>query len=160
VVGYYLNNGEDSMKKIPLAKPILGNEELQKIGEVFDSGWILNGPRVKEFENKFKEYIGCKHAIAVSSCTAGMDLALRALNVEGGEVILPAFNFIAAGIAVLQNNAKPVFVDVDEKTCNIDPEKLKKKLIKKQRRYLYVIMQDYQRIWIQYLKLQVITISL
>ncbi len=122
---------ENSMKRIPLAKPILGDEELQKIREVFDSGWILNGPRVKEFENKFKEYIGCKHAIAVSSCTAGMDLALKALNVEGGEVILPAFNFIAAGIAVLQNNAKPVFTDVDEKTCNIDPEKLKEKINKK-----------------------------
>lgn len=124
------------MKKIPLAKPLLGDDELKKIKEVFNSGWILNGPIVKEFEEKFKEYIGSKHAIAVSSCTAGMDLALKALNVKGGEVILPAFNFIAAGIAVLQNNARPVFVDVDEKTCNIDPEKVKEKINKKTRAIL------------------------
>lgn len=119
------------MKKIPLARPLLGKEELDKIREVFSSGWILNGPFVQEFEKKFREYIGAKFAIAVTSCTAGMDLALKALDVKEGEVILPAFNFIAAGIAVLQNNAKPVFVDVDKKTGNIDPEKLKEKIGKK-----------------------------
>src|SRR5579863_4498857 len=89
---------------IPVARPFIGQEEEGKVLDVLRSGWVTQGPRVAEFEAKFSAYVGCEHAIAVSSCTTALQLALQACGVgPGDEVICPSFSFIATAnsIAVL-----------------------------------------------------------
>ena len=113
---------------LAIGRPKLGKEELREVREALGSQWILNGPKVERFENNFKDLIGSKFAASAISCTAGMHLALAALDVEGGEVILPAFNFIGAGLSVLQVGARPVFSDVDPVTYNLDPQGIKKRI--------------------------------
>ena len=108
--------------KIPLAKPELGNEELALVAETIQSGWITQGPRVAEFEKAFARAVGARHAIAVSSCTTALHLALKILGVgHGDEVILPTHSFIASANAVRYCGAKPVFVDIDPETLNLAP---------------------------------------
>lgn len=108
-------------QQIEFGMPFIDQEDLENLNFILREKWILNGPKVREFENEFSRYIGCKYAVAVSSCTAGMHLSLSALGVrEGDEVIIPAFSFVANGLAVLQVAAIPRFVDVDPLTCNID----------------------------------------
>lgn len=108
-------------RSVELGEPVLGEEELDRIREVFETGWVLNGPVVAEFEQEFGEYLGAEHAVGVTNCTAGMDLAVKALGLTGSTVIAPGQSFIANGIAMLQNDVDPLFVDVDEGTYNIDP---------------------------------------
>jgi perosamine synthetase len=108
-------------RSVELGEPVLGEEELDRIREVFETGWVLNGPVVAEFEQDFEEYLGAEHAVGVTNCTAGMDLAVKALGLSGSTVIAPGQSFIANGIAMLQNDVDPLFVDVDEETYNIDP---------------------------------------
>ncbi len=116
-------------RKIALGQPILEAEERQAIQDVVESPWILNGPQVRAFEEMFKEYTGAKFASAVSSCTAGMHLSLSAYGFKSGdEVLIPTFNFIAAGLSILQAGLKPVFVDVNKATGNLDPEDLERKI--------------------------------
>jgi len=120
------------MKEIPLGKPMIGEEELKKVAEVFQSPWILNGPVVRRFEEVFGSYVGSPFNATVTSCTAGMHLAFVALGIESGdEVILPAFNFVADGLSVLQAGAVPRFVDVDPHTGNIDPQTIRKAISEK-----------------------------
>jgi len=112
-------------KSIDLGEPVLGDEELDRISDVFETGWILNGPETEAFESDVRDYVGAEHAVSVMNCTAGMDLAFKALDVQGGTAILPGQAFIANGIALLQNDVTPRFVDVKEETYNVDPEALK-----------------------------------
>ncbi len=108
--------------KIPLARPFLGADELDEVKKVFQSGWVSQGPKVKEFETKISQYLGVKYAIAVTNCTSALHLALLSIGVkEGDEVIVADFTFPATGHSVLYCGAKPVFVDIDSKTYNIDP---------------------------------------
>lgn len=118
------------MKKIPLCVPYLNKKELEAIKRVFDSGWLAHGPKNKEFEEKFAKYIGVKHAVTLNSCTSALQLALEALDIKG-EVILPSFTFVASANSVVKAGAKPVFVDVDYDTCNIDPLKIEEKITKR-----------------------------
>jgi perosamine synthetase len=105
--------------------PLTGDEELAGIKEVLDSGFLTQGPRATEFENLVKEYVGVKHAFAVSSATTGLHLGLIALGVEpGDEVIIPDFSFPATANAVVQTGAIPIFVDIEMDTFNLDPTKL------------------------------------
>lgn len=117
---------------IPISKPTLGKEEKKAVLAAMDSGWITLGPKTSEFENSFKKYVGAKYAIAVSSATAGIHLSLIAAGIkEGDEVIAPVFTFAATINPILHLRAKPVLVDVDKKTFNINIEKIKKKITKK-----------------------------
>jgi len=113
------------IKIIPLAKPYVGEEEIKAVSEVIRSGWLSLGPKLTEFENKFAEFIGTKHAVAVNSGTSGLHLCIKALNIKpGDEVITSSFSFVASSNPVILEGGKPVFVDIDERTYNIDPQKL------------------------------------
>jgi len=117
---------------IPIAKPLIGEEEKTAVMNVLNSGMLASGPRTEEFEKKFAEYVGTKYAIATTSGTTALHLGLLALGItKGDEVILPAFSFIATANAVLFCDAVPVFCDVDQKTFNIDAEKIEKRITKK-----------------------------
>ena len=114
---------------IPIAKPIIGDEEIKAVGEVLKSGMLAQGERVKRFEDEFASYLGVKNAIAVNNGTVALDLAVKALGLKpGDEVITPAFTFIATANCALYQGLSPVFADVDPRTFNIDPEDLQKRI--------------------------------
>ena len=102
--------------------------EEAEIAEVVDSlrsGWISTGPKVARFEEMFRSYIGSKHAIAVNSCTAALHLAMLVSGLKpSDEVVTTPMTFAATANAILQVGAKPVFVDIDPKTFNIDPARV------------------------------------
>src|SRR5271156_4516120 len=106
---------------IPLARPVLGEEEEAAVADVLRSGQLSLGPRVPAFEEEFARRVGAPHACAVSSGTAGLHLALRAVGVgDGDEVITSPFSFVASANAVLYERARPVFADIDPLTLNLD----------------------------------------
>jgi perosamine synthetase len=109
--------------EIPLARPVLGEAEEQAVLEVLRSGQLSLGPRVPAFEQAFASRLGGVHASAVSSGTAGLHLALRAVGVEeGDEVVTSPFSFVASANAALYERARPVFADIDPVTLNLDPQ--------------------------------------
>jgi perosamine synthetase len=114
---------------IPIARPVIGSEEIEAVGAVLRSGMLTQGESVREFEEAFSRYIGVKNSVAVSNGTVALDMALKALDLhQGDEVISPAFTFIATANSVVYQGLRPVFVDVDRRTFNIDPEDLKTKI--------------------------------
>jgi perosamine synthetase len=118
--------------KINMAAPQIGREEIRAVTEVLKSGMLAQGPKVAEFEEKFARYIGTKYAIATSSGTTALHVALLAAGVgPGDEVITSPFTFIATSNSILYTGAKAVFCDIDETTYNIDPEKIEKLITKK-----------------------------
>jgi perosamine synthetase len=113
---------ETRTEVIPLAQPVLGPEEEAAVIEVLRSGQLSLGPRVPEFERAFAQWLGAPHASAVSSGTAGLHLALRAVGVAAGdEVVTSPFSFVASANAALFERARPVFADIDARTLNLDP---------------------------------------
>ena len=110
---------------IPIAKPFIGDEEIKEVEAVLRSGFIAQGPKVAEFEEKFAEYIGTRHAIATSSGTTASHVALLCAGIgKDDEVITTPFSFAATANSILYAGGKPVFVDIDPKTYNINPEKI------------------------------------
>ena len=108
---------------IPLARPVLGAEEEAAVVEVLRSGQLSLGPRVPEFERRFAARVGASHASAVSSGTAGLHLALRAVGVrDGDEVVTSPLSFVASANVIAYERAKPVFADVDPRTLNLSPD--------------------------------------
>jgi len=106
---------------IPITRPYIGDEELAAVQEPLKSGWLVQGPFVREFEGKFAAFTGAAHAAASSSCTTALHLAVAALNLRpDDEVIVPAFTWVATPNVVEYMGATPVFVDVDLATFNID----------------------------------------
>lgn len=117
---------------IPIAKPFIGEEEIQEVVNVLKSGFIAQGPKVAEFESIFADYIGVPHAIATSSGTTALHVALLCAGIgRGDEVITTPFSFAATANSVLYVGAKPVFVDIDPKTYNINPEKIEEAITDK-----------------------------
>ena len=112
-------------KFIPFHKPAIGEDEIQSVVETLRSGWLTTGYKVKSFEENFARYVGAKHAVAVNSGTAALHLALDAVGLkEGDEVILPTMTFAATAEVVLYFKAKPVLVDCQRDTLNIDPTQI------------------------------------
>ena len=107
---------------IPVARPLLGTEEAAAAASVISSGWVAQGPRVAEFETAFATATGTGHAVALSSCTAALHLAMITAGVrDGDEVIVPSMSFIATANAPRYVGARPVFADVDPDTLNLTP---------------------------------------
>jgi dTDP-4-amino-4,6-dideoxygalactose transaminase len=106
---------------VPIARTSLLEEEIRSVLEPLRSGWLVQGPKVREFEGKWCQFTGARHSIAVSSCTAGLELALAALDLQpGDEVLVPAFTWVATANVVEHLGAKPLFCDIDPRTFNID----------------------------------------
>ena len=118
------------MKKIPVCEPFLAGHELEYVTEAVRSGWISSGGKfLQEFERKFGDYCGVKHGVATTSGTTALHLALRALGVQAGdEVIIPDFTMAAVLFSVLYCGAKPVFIDADAETWNMDADQIESKI--------------------------------
>lgn len=111
--------------KIPISKPLFGEEERRQLLEPLETGWVVQGPKVAEFERLFAELTGTKHALATTSCTTALQLCLVALGLgEGDEAIVPAFTWVATANVVEMQRARPIFADVSLDTFNIDVTKL------------------------------------
>jgi len=123
---------------IPVFRPSMGNDEIKAVAEVLKSGWIGLGPKTKEFEEKFAEYVGVDYAVGVNSCTAALHLALKVMDVEGGEVITSPLTFISTNHAILYNNSTPVFADVESDTLNIRVDEIEKLISPKTKAILVV----------------------
>jgi dTDP-4-amino-4,6-dideoxygalactose transaminase len=112
---------EAAGRTIPITKTLFGSEELHALQEVFESGWVVQGPFVARFEEGFSRYTNAPHAVATSSCTTALHIAVAALGLgPGDEVIVPAFTWVATANVVEYMGATPVFCDVDLRTFNID----------------------------------------
>jgi len=108
------------MKPVPLARPSMGHGELEAVRQVLRSGWLVQGPRVAEFEALVSRFTALPHAVAVSSCTSALYHCLRILGVgSGDDVLVPAFTFVATANSVVHAGGTPVFVDIDLATFNI-----------------------------------------
>jgi perosamine synthetase len=117
--------------KIPIAKTVFTEEEYSIITKPLQTGWVVQGPYVQEFEKKWCSFTGAKHSIAVSNCTTALHLSLAALGIgHGDEVIIPSFTWVATANAVESLGAKPVFCDIDMKTFNINPHGIEKLISK------------------------------
>lgn len=128
---------------IPINMPIIGEEEVKEVSYVLRKGPLTNalgiGPKVTAFESKFAKFVDTKYAVAVNTGTSALQLALISSGIKhGDEVILPSFTFVATAEAVVMTGGKPVFVDIDSITFNIDPEKIEEKITDKTKAILPV----------------------
>lgn len=130
------------MRSIPIAKPLIGEEEINAVVEVLKSGMLAHGKEVEAFEREFADYLGgAKHGgVAVTNGTAALDVALKALEIKpGDEVITTPFTFIASASSILFQGARPVFADIDPpKTYNLDPNEVLERITPKTRAILVV----------------------
>lgn len=127
------------MKNIPIAKPLIGDDEIDAVVRVLKSGMLAHGSEVEAFEEEFAEYLGAKHGIAVANGTAALDVALKALKIKPGyEIITTPFTFISSATSILFQGARPVFADIDPKTYNLDPDEVLEKITPKTRGILVV----------------------
>ncbi len=117
---------------LPYALPFIEEKEINEVVDALKSNWLSKGPKTMEFEKRFAQYVGAKHAIAMNSCTAALHIALVANNIgEGDEVITTPLTFAASANTIVHTGAKPVFADIDEKTMCIDPNKIEEKITEK-----------------------------
>jgi perosamine synthetase len=124
---------------IPITKPFIGEDEIQAATEALRSGWVSQGPRVREFEESFAAYVGAQYACAVSNCTTALHLALLTLGVKpGDQVITASHSFIATANSVRYCGATPVFVDIDSATFNIDPARIERAITERTKAILCV----------------------
>src|SRR5438876_6998522 len=109
------------MIKIPFYKPSIGDDEINEVVETLKSGWLTTGPKTKQFEKEFAEYLQQRHAIAVNSCTAALHLALEAIGLKAGQsVVVPTMTFAATAEVVRYFNAVPLLVDCRPEDLNLD----------------------------------------
>jgi dTDP-4-amino-4,6-dideoxygalactose transaminase len=127
------------MTRVNVMVPFLGEEEVEAVSEVLRSGWVAQGPRVAAFERAFAAAMAAGHAVATSSCTTALHLALQVVGVRpGDEVVVPSFSFIATTNAVVYVGASPVFADVDATTGNLTAETVAGALTRRTRAVIVV----------------------
>lgn len=125
--------------RVPFYRPSIGVREVAGVSRVLKSGWLTHGPVTVEFEKKFAQYIGCKHAVAVNSCTSALFLSLLVSGVKAGdEVITTPFTFVATANEIIHLGAKPVFADILEDTFNISPGEIERRITSKTKAILPV----------------------
>ena len=119
---------------LPFHQPWIDDAGIKAVTDVLQSGWITRGPRTEEFERAFATYVGSRHAIGLSSCTAGLHLALVALGIgRGDEVITSPITFPATANVIVHQGARPVFADVERATLNLDPARVETKITRRTR---------------------------
>ena len=124
---------------LPYHRALIGQEDIDAVVQVLQSGWLTTGPRVREFENAFARYTGASNAVALGSCTAALHMSLAAVGIrEGDEVILPTMTFAASGEVILYFNARPVLVDCEKDSFQIDPKEIEKRITNRTRAILPV----------------------
>ena len=122
------------MNEIPITRPHLAGGEAEAVAATIASGWLSQGPRVKAFEEAFAARVGAAHAVATTSCTTALALALHAVGVgPGDEVIVPSHSFIATANAVWHCGGEPVFADIDPRTYNLDADAAERAITKRTR---------------------------
>lgn len=111
---------------IPFSPPLIGRAEIDEVKDTLESGWLTTGPKTERFENLVRDYVGAKYAVAVNSCTAALHLALVVLGIGPEDaVICPTYTFASTGHVIAYTGATPVFVDSEDRTFNLDVDKLK-----------------------------------
>jgi perosamine synthetase len=134
--------------QIPMASADLEDSDIQAVLEVLRSGRLALGPKTGEFERSLAEYVGVRHAVAVSSGTAALHLVVKALGIgPGDEVLVPSFTFAASVNVILYEGATPVFVDVEPETYNLDPEDLERKVTSRTRAIMVVDVFGHPAEW-------------
>jgi len=124
---------------IPIARTSLSKAEIESVLEPLRSGWLVQGPKVREFEEKWSAFTGARHSVAVTSCTTALHLSLAALGFgPGDEAIVPAFTWISTANVVEHLGGKVVFCDIDLRTFNINPAQIESKITKKTKAILPV----------------------
>jgi perosamine synthetase len=119
----------EKRRPLAFARPDFGPEEAAAAADVINSGWVVGGPRLAEFERRFAALSGAQHGVGVSSWTTGAFLVLKALGIgPGDEVIVPSLTFIASVNVIVHAGATPVFVDIDPRTYNIEPDDVARKI--------------------------------
>ena len=118
-----------SIRMVPFFRMSFTRKEIDSVNKVLRSGWLTTGGIAKKFEKRFCEYVGARYAAAVSSCTAGLILGMKALGIgKGDEVITSPYTFVASVEAIIHAGAKPVFADIDPSTLNLDPDAVMEKI--------------------------------
>ncbi|MBI2579857.1 MAG: aminotransferase class I/II-fold pyridoxal phosphate-dependent enzyme, partial [Candidatus Aenigmarchaeota archaeon] len=137
-----INGGKPIRKNfLPTSQPLITEVEIKEVTNTLKNGWLTTGPKVIEFEKKFKDYIGCKHAIAVNSGTSALHLSLILAGIgKGDEVITTPMSWVSTVNTIIYSRAKPIFVDIDKGTLNINPEKIKEAITKKTKAIMPVHM--------------------
>ncbi|AYA78043.1 UDP-4-amino-4,6-dideoxy-N-acetyl-beta-L-altrosamine transaminase [Bacillus sp. Y1] len=117
------------MDQIPYALPLIEDEEIKEVLDTLHSNWLSKGPKTVEFEKQFSDYVNSNFAIGLNSCTAGLHISQLAAGIgPGDEVITTPYTFVASANTIIHTGAKPVFVDIDPVTMNIDPSKIEEKI--------------------------------
>jgi dTDP-4-amino-4,6-dideoxygalactose transaminase len=128
-------------RQVPYHRPAIGPDEEREVLEALRSGWITTGPKAKQFEKDFAAYVGARHALAVAHCTGALHLALFAIGIQpGDEIITTPFTFTATAEVMGYVGARPVFVDIDPDTFNIDPARIEEALASGRHRNVRAIM--------------------
>ncbi len=129
------------MRQVPFHRPAIGPDEEREVIEALRSGWITTGPRTKRFEREFAEYVGARNALAVAHCTGALHLALFAIGIGPGDAIITTpFTFTATAEVMGYLGARPIFVDIEPDTFNIDPAKIEQALAGEAARDVRAIM--------------------
>lgn len=128
-------------ERLPFHRPRVEDDEIAEVVDALRGGWLTTGPRCRRFEEELAHYVGAKHAVAVNSATAALHLALDAIGLRAGdEVIVPTYTFTASAEVVLYFGARPVLVDVDRRTLNVDPAAVEAAVTKRTRAIVAVDM--------------------
>ncbi len=124
---------------LPFALPHITQAEIEEVTDTLRSGWLSTGPKTKRFEREFADAVGAPHAVALNSGTAALHLALKTLGIGAGdEVIVPVYTFTSSAAVVIHCGGRPVFVDVDPVTCNVDPARIEAALTERTRAIVVV----------------------